>query len=131
MRLLYLWGPVLAHMALIFAASSRSDTSAVPSAIPDKVMHVAVYAVLGALILRAVAGGRRTNVTWSAVLVSILAATLYGIIDEWHQSFVPGRTPDARDVAADLAGASVGAIAGVLAARLRAPKRNAAPAGKQ
>jgi VanZ family protein len=130
-RLLYLWGPVLAHMALIFAASSRSDTSAVPSAIPDKVMHVAVYAVLGALILRAVAGGRRTGVTWSVVLVSILAATLYGITDEWHQSFVPGRTPDARDVLADLAGASAGAIAGLLAARLRPSKRGAAPAGKQ
>ena len=131
MRVLYLWGPVLAHMALIFAASSHSDTSAVPSALRDKVMHVAVYAVLGALILRALAGGRRVGITWSGVLLSVVLATLYGITDEWHQSFVPVRTPDARDVVADLAGASAGAIAGVLAARLRAPKRNAAPAGKQ
>ena len=129
MRLLYLWGPVLAHMALIFAASSRSDTSAVPSAIPDKVVHIAVYALLGALILRAVAGGRRSGVTWSGVLVSVVIATLYGVTDEWHQSFVPGRTPDAMDVVADLAGASAGAVAGVLAARLRATSHDAAPGG--
>jgi VanZ family protein len=126
-RLLYLWGPVLAHMALIFAASSRSETSAVPSAIPDKVMHFAVYALLGALTLRAVAGGRRAGVTWSGLLVSIVVATLYGITDEWHQSFVPGRTPEAMDVVADLAGASSGALAGIFAARISAPKREAVP----
>ena len=118
MQLLYLWGPVLAHMALIFAASSRSDTSAVPSVIPDKVMHFAVYAVLGALILRAVAGGRRSNVTLSGVLTAVVMATLYGITDEWHQSFVPGRTSDALDVVADLAGASAGAAAAAFAARV-------------
>jgi VanZ family protein len=119
-RLLYLWGPVLAHMALIFAASSRSDTSAVPSAIPDKVVHFAVYAVLGALILRAVSGRRRSGVTRSGLLVSVFIATLYGVSDEWHQSFVPGRTPDAMDVVADLAGASAGALATAIASnRLR------------
>ena len=116
-------------MALIFAASSRSDTSAVPSAIPDKVVHFAVYALLGALILRAVAGGRRSGVTWTSVLVSIVVATLYGITDEWHQSFVPNRTPDAMDVLADLVGASAGAIAGVLSGRLRATNQDAAPGG--
>ena len=130
MRLLYLWGPVLAHMALIFAASSRSDTSAVPSTIPDKFVHFAVYALLGALLLRAVAGGRRSGVTWSGVLASIVVATLYGITDEWHQSFVPGRTPDAMDVVADLAGASAGAVAGVVTARLRATNHDAAPGAR-
>ena len=124
MRLLYLWGPVLAHMALIFAASSRSDTSAVPSAIPDKVVHFAVYALLGVLILRAVAGGRQAGVTWSGVLVSIVIATLYGITDEWHQSFVPNRTPDVMDVVADLAGASAGAIVTAGVTRLRASSRD-------
>ena len=123
MRLLSLWGPVLAHMALIFAASSSSDTSAVPSAIPDKVVHFAVYAVLGVLLLRAVAGGRLRGVTWSGVVVAVAVATLYGITDEWHQSFVPNRTPDAMDVLADLAGASTGAILGCLVARLGASNR--------
>jgi VanZ family protein len=112
-------------MALIFAASSRSDTSAVPSAISDKVVHFAVYALLGALILRALAGGRRSGVTWSAVVLSVVIATLYGITDEWHQSFVPNRTPDARDVVADLIGAAAGAVGTAFTARQTAPKREA------
>ena len=124
MRLLYLWGPVLAHMALIFAASSRSDTSAVPSAIPDKAVHFAVYALLGVLLLRAVAGGRRSGVTWSGVLVSIVIATLYGITDEWHQSFVPNRTPDAMDVVADFLGATAGGVITAFVTRLRVSSRD-------
>jgi VanZ family protein len=112
-------------MALIFAASSRPDTSAVPSANFDKVVHLAVYALLGALILRALAGGRRSGVTWSAVLLSVIIATLYGITDEWHQSFVPSRTPDAMDVVADLIGAAVGAVGTAFTARQSAPKRDA------
>ncbi len=116
MRLLYLWGPVLAHMALIFAGSSRQDTSGTSSQILDKVVHFAVYAVLGALILRALAGGRRTGITWSAVVLSVVIATLYGITDEWHQSFVPTRSPDAMDVIADLVGAAAGSVSTAITA---------------
>ena len=32
----------------------------------------------------------------------------FGLLDEIHQHYVPGRTPDALDVAADLAGALIG-----------------------
>ena len=44
--------------------------------------------------------GLKTN-----VLIAFLVAVLYGISDEFHQSFVPGRTPDVWDVACDAAGA--------------------------
>ncbi|HSH41142.1 MAG TPA: VanZ family protein, partial [Arenicellales bacterium] len=37
-------------------------------------------------------------------------AVLYGISDEWHQSFVPGREPDVLDVLADGVGAAVGIL---------------------
>jgi VanZ family protein len=35
-------------------------------------------------------------------------AVLYGLSDEWHQSFVPGRTPDIVDIVTDAFGAAVG-----------------------
>jgi VanZ family protein len=35
---------------------------------------------------------------------------LYGVSDEWHQSFVSGRTSDLLDVAADASGASLAAV---------------------
>jgi VanZ family protein len=35
-------------------------------------------------------------------------AILYGLSDEWHQSFVPGRTPDVWDLVVDAIGALTG-----------------------
>lgn len=66
----------------------------------DKVGHAAAYTVLGALLTLA------TGRVWVAVLVS----ALFGVSDEIHQYFVPGRTAEVLDVVADAAGALVGAL---------------------
>ena len=52
---------------------------------------------------------------WRLSAVAALAAALaavYGVSDELHQSFVPGRTADGADVVADAVGAVLGAGAG-------------------
>jgi VanZ family protein len=113
---LLLWGPVVLHMALIFAASSTADLDPLPGTFSDKPAHLGVYAVLGGLLARAFAGGWR-NVTWPQVVLAVVLSTAYGVSDEFHQSFVPGRTPDAMDVVADAAGAALGAIVLLLASR--------------
>lgn len=101
------WAPAVAWMALLFVLSGRPVPRAV-SAVPDWVGHALLYAVLGALVCRALAGGRAPTARQAAFSVAV--ATLYGITDEWHQSFVPGRTAEAADVAKDLAGAALGAL---------------------
>jgi VanZ family protein len=40
-----------------------------------------------------------------------LAVVAFGISDEWHQSFVPGRSADVLDVLADAAGGALGVAA--------------------
>ncbi len=45
-----------------------------------------------------------------AIIGSILIATFYGVTDEIHQFFVPGRTADVYDVLSDFIGASIGSI---------------------
>ena len=95
-------------MAAIFMGSSFSDTSYVPPALSDKVLHLAAYALLGATLLHAFSDARVERVTGARVLAAILAAFVYGLSDEFHQSFVPGRTPDAMDVVADALGAATG-----------------------
>ena len=40
---------------------------------------------------------------------AVLLAVVYGATDEWHQSFVPGRTPELRDLFADAVGSAFGA----------------------
>ena len=42
-----------------------------------------------------------------ALKIALLTAILYGISDEFHQSFTPGREPALRDVIFDTIGASI------------------------
>jgi VanZ family protein len=104
---MWLWGPVAVQMTLIFIASSIPHLGALPGGLSDKGGHSIGYAMLGALVLRAFAGGRLSGVTWPRAAAALLVATFYGVSDEFHQSFVPGRTPDAYDVLADCSGAAI------------------------
>lgn len=83
---------------------------------PGKVAHVAVYAVLAALLALGLAADRKPG--WRAFLLAFVGATLYGVTDELHQSFVPSRTPAWTDVALDSAGAALGAAGIALLALL-------------
>jgi VanZ family protein len=56
-----------------------------------------------------------------AFFATALAASLYGIIDETHQYFVPGRDCNVWDWLADTLGAFLGAGAMLAALRLYKP----------
>ena len=60
-------------------------------------------------MLRALAGADWSRVTAGGMLLAVLLTVAYGLTDEVHQSFVPGRTPELRDLAADALGAAAGA----------------------
>ncbi len=108
------WLPVLAYMGLIFYLSSKSQF---PVEVPDwmyywdKFVHAAIFGFLGFLFLRAWTQGKLPQATFTAFFLTILFTALYGASDEFHQQFVPGRTPDIEDVIADTAGAIVVCIA--------------------
>jgi len=119
LRNAWLWGPVVLQMAVIFGASSIPRMGRLPGGVTDWAGHAIGYGMLGALLLRALAGGRLSGVTGRRALAAILLATLYGASDETHQWFVPGRSPDRFDVLADCLGAALAVAAGVAAARAR------------
>lgn len=109
------WLPVFFYAGLIFYLSSQSHPERfVPNLLllklGDKVLHAMEYAGMGFLCYRAF---RHASGTWGqhyAVLLAIIAATIYGATDEWHQSFVPFREPDRWDLATDWLGAMLGAL---------------------
>jgi VanZ family protein len=106
-------------MSVIFAASSIPDLGPLPG-MSDKSGHSIGYALLGALLFRALAGGRLSGVTWGRAIATVVLTTLYGVSDEFHQMFVPGRTADRLDVLADGIGAVLAVLAIVAAAVARA-----------
>jgi hypothetical protein len=60
------------------------------------------------VIVRALSGGLPARVGMRAAVTCVLLAVAYGITDEFHQSFVPGRSAELYDLYADAVGAIVG-----------------------
>ena len=106
---LYYWLPVFICCLLIFIQSSYPSPESVPDwPYIDKLLHIAVYALLGALLLRAFKTLRIKNNVKLVMILSILLSSLYGISDEIHQHFVPYRNADLMDVFANLFGSIIG-----------------------
>jgi VanZ family protein len=110
MRRLLLWGPPIVYMAIIFGFSSQSDPlPALTEHVWDKLLHVAEYAGLAFLLGRALVGEGLGYL--SACVLAVVMTSGYGASDEYHQLFVPMRSSDVRDWAADTLGAAAGAVA--------------------
>ena len=74
-----------------------------------KLGHLTEYAVLAMLLWRALRGGTRWQMKMSILfLVATLACAIFAASDEFHQSFVPSRTPSPHDVMIDICGALIG-----------------------
>jgi VanZ family protein len=118
-----LWGPVLLYCALIFALSSISSVPALPGHMSDKTAHALLYSGLGFLVARALSGGSGRPVNASVPVIVLAFSALYGLSDEFHQLFVPRRSFDLRDLAADVAGGGIGLAAWWLWSTLRRSSR--------
>ena len=104
------WFPILLYCLVIFIQSSYPSPKIEPN-LPhfDKVLHFMGYALLGALVLRAFHTTSIKHRLKLIFILSILLSGLYGISDEFHQSFVPYRDADAMDALADFLGGAFGA----------------------
>jgi VanZ family protein len=120
----FAWLAVAAWAALIFALSSIPNLGTGLEGwdlVLRKAAHLAEYAVLGALIARALGAAspsQRLNAapaTWAWILGVVYAAS-----DEVHQHFVPGRHGSGLDLLID----AVGVAAGVAAVRLAFASRS-------
>lgn len=68
-----------------------------------KTAHFVEYFIFSLLVLRAIRAGRRDHqLAWALAAIAIVAG--YASLDEFHQSFVPGRTAAVSDVLLDTTG---------------------------
>jgi VanZ family protein len=106
-RLLSLWGPVIAYMTAMFYAQSWPNAPQPPGPLTDKHEHFFFYGVLGVLALRALTNAQWRRVSAATALGAIVFSSLYGVVNEFHQRFVPGRSYEVLDMIANAVGASV------------------------
>lgn len=97
------WCWPIAIAILILVASHRPRLASPSITNIDKVTHFAVYGLLATLVCRLGTGRRAAIVAWIVVAA-------FGVTDEWHQSFVPGRSTELADWIADALGAAVAVI---------------------
>ena len=105
-KILLKWAAVVVYMVSIWGLSSMRLPE-IPLAetitFADKIVHFAVFGVLAFLVyLLASEYLLRPRWRW---LTAVVVTALWGVIDEIHQAFVPGRFADVVDAAADLTGA--------------------------
>ena len=132
-RLYRYWLPPILWAAVIFAASGNAfaaaNTAPVLASILNaflgraptpsqfetihflvrKAAHLTEYGIFGALLFRAIRAGRE-GWNWRWAVWAIAIAALYAASDEWHQSFVPSRTPSVIDVLIDTTGATLAQV---------------------
>jgi len=103
------WVAVALWATVIYMLSDQSKLPTAPglsSQVTSIAGHLVAYGILGFLLAAALqesgAGPRRV------ARLALVLAVLYGISDEWHQSFVPGRVPSLGDLLADAIGAALG-----------------------
>jgi VanZ family protein len=87
----------------------------------SQLAHTGEYAILGALILIALRRYRPSTPLAAIALTAWAMATLYGMSDEFHQSFVPNRDANWLDVGFDTMGAAVGIAIAIALQRFALP----------
>lgn len=141
MRWLKAWWPAIVWAVVISSFSTGAFTSEhtsrfivpflhwlLPRATPEtlsaihhvirKCGHVTEYFVFSLLVLKGLrAGGREFGLSLAVIAVLIVAA--YAALDEYHQSFVPGRGAAVSDVLLDTAGGAAAQLVMAIFVRLK------------
>ena len=98
--------PLVAMMATLFVLSHQpGDTLPLPAVVNlDKLLHLMAYTVLGLSFLLALSPDWRARRPRAAAVATVLFCLAYGLSDEFHQRFVPGRFSGVDDLVFDTLG---------------------------
>lgn len=113
------WAFVWALFLFTLTSWPRPPRIPIVSGIPgfDKAVHFGLYAVEAFLLYRAVRWAGRAGFSLARVLAIVGVMAVWGVADEAHQNWIPGRLMESADVTADVAGAAAGAVAASLASK--------------
>lgn len=106
LKIVLRWIPAIFIMSVSWYLSSQTRIEQMPSFInADKLIHLICFAGLAFWVSFGL-GMKGYKRVWLGVLI----VSVYGAIDEWHQSFVPGRSASVFDWLFDTVGALLGCV---------------------
>ena len=93
------------YWVLLFIATSYPSSSLPSFGVGDKVEHMTAFFILGVLLnLTLIFQSKYPKIKGKHSLYTILLGSGYGIFDELHQLFIPGRSCDFFDFVSDFSG---------------------------
>ncbi|MDD5092607.1 MAG: VanZ family protein [Candidatus Wallbacteria bacterium] len=115
----YIWWSLTALYLLVIFTLSSASSPGIGVLFPqqDKILHLIEYSIVGLLIAGSLIS---SGISKYALLAAGLLGSLYGVTDELHQYFVPGREMSMMDWVMDSCGSFAGAwlLTGVWGIRL-------------
>jgi VanZ family protein len=97
--------PAILYAALIFILSANPSIAPPPGFVfEDKIYHFIEYGIFSFLLFLAFYHSRKEFLKKNFFLLSCIIGITYGLSDEIHQSFVPGRSCEFLDFVADCLG---------------------------
>lgn len=105
------WLTVVACMGFIFFVSSQPQKDIPPLfSFQDVIYHTLAYLILALYFSRALKNTNPNIPALNLIIFTIIFGIVYGISDEFHQSFVPGRSVSGFDLFIDGIGSTAGGI---------------------
>jgi VanZ family protein len=92
-------------VATIIWASGTNPANPINASHSDKLIHFLVFGLISILVVRL-----KNPVTWKWAVISFLLVSAFGALDEFRQSFTPGRAVEFEDWVADTLGAAVAVV---------------------
>ncbi len=100
------WVPFIKNMAEPEKTLLKEE---ILTPIVRKTAHFSIYGLLGIFTI-CFAYTLETKKNYSSILLALAFCFFYAISDEFHQTFIAGRSGEVRDVLLDTAGALVGIL---------------------
>ena len=103
--------PLIVYWLILFVLTSLPSKSAITIGVSDKIEHFGAYGILASVLYVNLYFQKKfKKLNKYPGTFTLIFASLYGVMDELHQLFVPGRTADILDWTADFLGVMLGIL---------------------
>jgi len=103
--------PLIAYWIMLFIATTLPVSNLPSVAISDKIKHFGAFLGLSVLLsLTLIYQNKILLFKKYFIITAFIISSIYGLLDEIHQSFIPGRNSEFLDWFADSIGAAIGAL---------------------